>query len=256
MRYIRTRTVIKTRTRNITRTIRYFKITKHKKIEVTKRKFLQWLKYKLKKTPNPSQYHNFVFCKLPNFCLNSFQGQLTGTIIPVDYKLANILKCFWKHKIRTTGIHQGYNFYNKEIDNGYIILKNINNAKKTIMKLFGKENIKYHSQKIISKMYIQNPNKPTKKIRKKERWENYEYKLNQNIIKYPNKLHLIPRLRLTDLTISAYELIFNPNIIEWMNKKLDVEIPKYENVYPGDLLYWKKLKNGSKIYKTYKTYKT
>ena len=196
---------------------KYYKITKHQKIKVSKKEFCKYIKNKLRRSVYPTQYRVFSFLKIHKkfYKKNSFCGNSSGKYVPCDYLLKNIVLKLWKNNIQTYGWDQGNSINHKS--KGFISFKSNDNNKKKIFDLFGKENI-YQSFDLNKK------------------------KIKKNKILFQNYSNFM-------------SISFLHTKIPWIHQKLNINIPNIGEAYPGNLIEFKDKDNGKRIYFTSKKYK-
>lgn len=115
----------------------------------------------LKKSTQPQQITDYLLLKIPNF-----YNHQKGKMLPIDYKLVNIIKKLWEYQIKTYGINQkgsdgyGYIGFSKDTANGknaFDIIVNLLGEKNIIIMKTNSQNEKYFQKK--EKVKKENPNK-------------------------------------------------------------------------------------------------
>jgi hypothetical protein len=184
-----------------------------KYIPVSKKVYLAYLRKnklkfrdikKLLTSVEPTQSENYNFLKLPT------------QYVPVDYKLTNIVKLFWRHGITTQGSDQGtFNPLSKYHESGFISFDRYNNHQEEVFvilkRLFGNRNIID-----VSKIYQHV--KPGKEMKDMDQ---------QMSAKYPKQIRF-------DQSRYYCAISFNHQLLEWMHKKLKLEVPKIEDSKAGN----------------------
>ena len=186
-----------------------------------KRKFYACVKERLLNSVHPWQARDFYFLTLPKNHPNA------GREVPVDYLLKNIVKYFWDHKLITLGWDQGIPAYHgfitfdlKTTDgtDSLPIIKNI------IIKIIGKQNIKilddgnknFESEEAITK-FLEERNKL---------FDEYFEAKPKNII--------------IDIAPNFIGITFNHELIPFISKKLNLDVPSHSDALPGGLVDQKK----------------
>lgn len=151
----------------------------------------------------PTQTQNYNLLKLPT------------QYVPVDYKLTNIVKVFWNHGITTQGWDQGCFNIRKNIDHpGFISFDRYNNQQEEVFvilkRLFGRRNIVN-----VSHYY--------KDIKAGQEMRDMKQKMSAE---YPKQIRF-------NQYQSFCSINFNHQLLEWMHKKLKLEVPKIEDSLTG-----------------------
>ena len=196
----------------------YYKVIGDNKLKkITKKEYLEKTGdkleniNKLKKSVYPSQYRNYIMLKFPSYFPVRIHGKyIKGKYVPVDWKLANIIKILWKNKIITYGWDQGYKTkINNKIyqDNGFIAVGNINidgkDTVKILQKILGNRKLKIFN-------YIENS------------------KLNKNICKkYPNNVCIL-------INKDVIYIEFSHSLILYIHKKMNIKIPSEKKALKGN----------------------
>ena len=192
---------------------KFYRLGGGKYIPVSKKVYLAYLRknklrlrdiQKLLTSVYPTQQENYNLLKLPT------------QYVPVDYKLTNIVKLFWKHGITTQGWDQGSFNTRKNIDHpGFISFDRYNNQQEEVFvilkKLFGNRHVID-----VTKNYQHV--KPGKEMRD----------MNQKMsAKYSKQIRF-------DQSRYFCAISFNHQLLEWMHKKLSLKVPKIEDSKPGN----------------------
>jgi hypothetical protein len=80
------------------KTGKYYKKSKYKKKEITKKEYYDYRDKTLRKTSNVTQGNDFIFLTIPDFC------EFKGEIVPIDYQLTSLVLWLWERKICTYGV--------------------------------------------------------------------------------------------------------------------------------------------------------
>ena len=198
----------------------YKSIGRLKLTKITKQEYINatgdssFIIQKLKDSLYPHQFRNYKFLKYPYNYTNDISGKkdVAGKYVPVDWKLTNLIKFLWDHKIITFGWDQGI-ITKQNIDKpGFISInyKTINGIDviPLLIKLFTQNNI----------ILLENPN--VKSAKQMHEWNS---KLS---LQYPNKLRITKFEKFIGIT-------FNHKIIPWIYKFLKLEPVNKDNIHKG-----------------------
>jgi len=181
----------------------YKKINNHTLKKISKEEFYSNSKYDpktidklLHQSVYAGQINDYILLRVPKWLI----GKSKKKYIPADYQLANLIKFLWKKKIITFHWNQPKNKFGGigsiQFENNTFDGKNVIDI---IIELFGENNIIIYD-------YIKNPSLK-------------EYKQGELFKKYPNRIII--------LVFPEYiHIEFLQKKLEWIHKKLNIQIPK------------------------------
>lgn len=194
-----------------------------KKYRKYKTKFYELLKKRLKDSIYPTQANDFFFLTIPKGHPNENKE------VPVDYLLRNIVLFFWKEGFITLGWNQGMDIiteFKDVITPAFISfdLKLINgkdaisHLKRILEKRFGRDNI------FILDESKRKPQKNLIKYLKVLRKKKIDF-----FFKYPKKIVI-------NIVKEFIAINFRIKFLDWISEKLNIDLPPFEERYPGYLI--------------------